>query len=161
MRTWGERQYTLIGHDINCTRLLITIRLYSISSATGVLLPGVLTLSWWTAWHWWGVSDRCPDSPWGGVRCLGEVTARVHVSHPNGGVSSWIGSGYVSLGRDWHVPPWWNVNPRRLGGLVPGWSRINPRRLGGPVPGWSRKCPLGVPLVVSVITFTGPGPFDW
>ena len=61
MRTWGERQYTLIGHDINCTRLLITIRLYSISSATGVLLPGVLTLSWWTAWHWWGVSDRCPD----------------------------------------------------------------------------------------------------
>ena len=42
---------------------------------------------------------------------------------------------------------------------MPGWSRINPRRLGGLVPGWSRKCPLGVPLVVYIITFTGPGPF--
>ena len=27
--------------------------------------------------------------------------------------------------------------------------------------GWSRKCPLGVPLVVSVITFTGPGLLGW
>ena len=27
----GERQYTLIGYNINCTELLITIRLYSIS----------------------------------------------------------------------------------------------------------------------------------
>ena len=46
-----------------------------------------------------------------------------------------------------------------LGGLVPGWSRINPRRLRNLVPGWSRRCPLGAPLVVSVMAFIGPGPF--
>ena len=42
---------------------------------------------------------------------------------------------------------------------MPGWSRINPRRLRILVPGWSRKCPLGAPLVVSVMAFIGPGPF--
>ena len=30
---------------------------------------------------------------------------------------------------------------------------------GGLVPGWSRKCPLGVPLVVYILTFTGPDLF--
>ena len=35
-----------------------------------------------------------------GVRHLDEVTARVHTFHPSGGVSSWTGSGCVSLGRD-------------------------------------------------------------
>ena len=43
---------------------------------------------------------------------------------------------------------------------MPGWSRINPRRLRNFVPGWSRRCPLGAPLVVSVMAFIGPGPFD-
>ena len=42
---------------------------------------------------------------------------------------------------------------------MPGWSRINPRRLRNLVPGWSRRCPLGAPLVVSVMAFIGPGPF--
>ena len=41
---------------------------------------------------------------------------------------------------------------------MPGWSRINPRRLRILVPGWSRKCPLGAPLVVSVMALIGPGP---
>ena len=31
---------------------------------------------------------------------------------------------------------------------------------GGLVPGWSRKCPLGVPLVVYILTLTGPDPFS-
>ena len=43
---------------------------------------------------------------------------------------------------------------------MPGWSRINPRRLRDLVPGRSRRCPLGAPLVVSVMAFIGPGPFD-
>ena len=30
---------------------------------------------------------------------------------------------------------------------------------GGLVPGWSRKCPLGVPLIVHILTLAGPGPF--
>ena len=43
---------------------------------------------------------------------------------------------------------------------MPRRSRINPRRLRNLVPGWSRRCPLGAPLVVSVMAFIGPGPFD-
>ena len=27
------------------------------------------------------------------------------------------------------------------------------------MPGWNRKCPLGVPLIVHILTLAGPGPF--
>ena len=27
------------------------------------------------------------------------------------------------------------------------------------MPEWSRKCPLGVPLIVCILTLAGPGPF--
>ena len=27
------------------------------------------------------------------------------------------------------------------------------------MPGWSRKCPLGVPLIVHILTLAGPDPF--
>ena len=30
---------------------------------------------------------------------------------------------------------------------------------GGLMPGWNRKCPLGVPLIVRILTLAGPGPF--
>ena len=30
---------------------------------------------------------------------------------------------------------------------------------GGLMPGWNRKCPLGVPLIVHILTLAGPGPF--
>ena len=44
MRTWGERQYTLIGHNINCTELQITTDYIPFSSDTSVPLAGVQPL---------------------------------------------------------------------------------------------------------------------
>ena len=146
----GERQYTLIGHNINCTGLLITIGLYSVSFRHKCPLPGVRTLSWWGAWHWWGVSGRCLSSSWGGVRHLGEVTAKVHTSQPGGGVSSWTDSG-------WCVAGTW-LTRATLGDSLE-YEILTLEGWGGLVPGWSRKCPLGVPLVVYILTFTGPDLF--
>ena len=43
-------------------------------------------------------------------------------------------------------------------GVPSGMRDVNPRKFGGLVPGWSRECPMGVPLIVHILTLAGPGP---
>ena len=47
------------------------------------------------------------------------------------------------------MPPW---------EILLGCEMLTLESSGGLVPGWSRECPMGVPLIVHILTLAGPGP---
>ena len=93
----GERQYTLIGHYINCTDLQITTDYISLAPVTSVPwtrcpLAGVRSLPDEVPITWTLASSACPSG--GRSLLIGEVsrlpwvTSGVHTSQVGGEVSS-------------------------------------------------------------------------
>ena len=100
----GERQYTLIGHYINCTDLQITTDYIPLNPVTSVPwmrcpLAGVRSLLDEVSSTLALAISACPQGGEslliGEVSRLPRVTAGVHISHMGGEVSSWIGYGVV------------------------------------------------------------------
>ena len=153
MRTWGERQYTLIGHYINCTDLQITTDYISLAPVTSVPwmrcpLAGVRSLLDAVSSTLTLASSACPQGGEslliGEVSRLPRVTAGVHISQMGGGVSNWVGCGVVGM--------------RLTRATLREMRDVNPRRFGGSMFDWNRECRLGVPLLVH-LNLSGTQPF--